>query len=45
VLYDQPIGLFYTGNAFFGGRIGVARRERLARVLGSACHVYKVAPR
>jgi SAM-dependent methyltransferase len=42
---DEPIGLFYTGNAFFGERISIARRELLARILGSACHIFKVVPR
>jgi SAM-dependent methyltransferase len=45
VLHDEPMGLFYTGNVLFGDRLGFAWRERLARLLGSSCHAFKVAPR
>lgn len=39
-----PLGLFYTGHMVFGKRLSVAFRTRLARTLGSACVIYKVAP-
>ena len=44
VVHDEPMGLFYTGNKLFGRALSFAMRERLARVLGSACHLFKVAP-
>ena len=42
VLHDEPMGLFYTGNMLLGARLQLPQRERLARVLGSACHMYQV---
>jgi len=44
VIHDEPMGLFYTSDLLFGAYFDVKRRERLARVLGSACHLFKVAP-
>jgi len=44
VLYDEPMGLFYTGNMLFGPRISLVQRERVASVLGSACHLFKISP-
>lgn len=44
VLEDRPLGLFYTGHMVMGAKWGVATRRRLASVLGSACHIYKLAP-
>ena len=44
ILHDEPMGLFYTGNMTFGIRWSIERRERLAKVLGSAYHLFKVAP-
>jgi SAM-dependent methyltransferase len=38
----QPIGLFYTGEMLFGPRLSIATRQKLSRVLGSACHVFKL---
>jgi hypothetical protein len=40
VLRDEPMGLFYTGSALAGARLGFESRARLARHLGSACHLY-----
>jgi SAM-dependent methyltransferase len=40
LLHDEPMGLFYTGSALMGPRLGFDRRARLARHLGSACHLY-----
>jgi ubiquinone/menaquinone biosynthesis C-methylase UbiE len=37
---DTALGLFYTGYFALGPRLGVRGRARLARVLGSACHLY-----
>jgi SAM-dependent methyltransferase len=42
---DEPMGLFYTGTMLLGTRLSIARRERLAGALGSACHLFEVRPR
>jgi SAM-dependent methyltransferase len=42
ILRDEPMGLFYTGNMTFGARWSLPRRARLARVLGSACHIFEL---
>jgi SAM-dependent methyltransferase len=44
VVRDEPMGLFYTGEVLLGQRLGLAARARLARVLGSSCHLFKLAP-
>jgi SAM-dependent methyltransferase len=44
LVHDQPMGLFYTGNMLLGARLGLAQRERLARILGSACHLFQLVP-
>ena len=44
VVSDEPMGLFYTGEVLFGLRLGLAKRERLARVLGSSCHLFRLVP-
>jgi SAM-dependent methyltransferase len=44
LLYDKPMGLFYTGSMLFGPRISMERRARMARRLGSACHLYVMQP-
>jgi SAM-dependent methyltransferase len=44
VVSDEPMGLFYTGEMLLGRRLGLAKRARLARVLGSSCHLFKLAP-
>ena len=44
VVADGPLGLFYTGQVLLGLRLGLAKRERLARVLGSSCHFFKLVP-
>jgi SAM-dependent methyltransferase len=44
VLRDRPMGLFYTGSMLFGPRLSLARRKRLAKMLGSACHLYVIRP-
>jgi SAM-dependent methyltransferase len=45
VLRDEPMGLFYTGNMLFGSRLSLPARARVARLLGSACHLFELAPR
>jgi SAM-dependent methyltransferase len=37
---DWPLGLFYTGFFLFGAGLSLARRRKLARLLGSSCHAY-----
>ena len=44
VVRDEPMGLFYTGEVLLGLRLGLANRRRLARLLGSSCHVFKLVP-
>jgi hypothetical protein len=44
VVHDEPMGLFYTGNALLGARLAMDSREHLGRLLGSACHLFKVLP-
>lgn len=41
---ELPMGLFYTGNLVMGRRWDTAKRSRLARFLGSACHVFVLRP-
>ncbi|MGH6976722.1 MAG: class I SAM-dependent methyltransferase [Stellaceae bacterium] len=45
LLYDKPMGLFYTGSMLLGARLSLARRVQLAKILGSACHLYVMRPR
>ena len=42
IVQDEPMGLFYTGNLTFGARWDLAKRARLAKTLGSACHLFKL---
>lgn len=44
LLYDKPMGLFYTGSMILGARLPLARRARLAKILGSSCHLYIMRP-
>jgi 2-polyprenyl-3-methyl-5-hydroxy-6-metoxy-1,4-benzoquinol methylase len=44
VVADEPMGLFYTGQELLGLRLSLAKRARLARVLGSSSHVFKLEP-
>jgi SAM-dependent methyltransferase len=44
VVRDEPLGLFYTGEVLLGLRLGLAKRRRLARTLGSSTHLFKIAP-
>jgi len=41
----SPMELFYTGHMVLGQRLSIRARERLARVLGSACVLYEVMPK
>lgn len=40
----RPMGLFYTGYMIFGADWDLARRQRLAPWLGSACCIYRLRP-
>lgn len=44
IVADEPMGLFYTGEVLLGLRLGIAGRERMARALGSSCHLFKLVP-
>jgi ubiquinone/menaquinone biosynthesis C-methylase UbiE len=45
ILEERPMGLFYTGYHVLGERLPIRTRESAARLLGSACRLYVVAPR
>jgi ubiquinone/menaquinone biosynthesis C-methylase UbiE len=45
IIEANPMGLFYTGNMFFGSKWPLASRSRWAPLLGSACILYKVRPK
>ena len=45
VASERPMGLFYTGHMVFGARWPLERRARLARALGSACHLFRLTVR
>ena len=40
VIETCAAGIFYTGSFVFGPKLSIARRQRLARILGSACRIY-----
>jgi len=42
IIKDEPMGLFYTGHMTLGAGLSLPRRERLAKLLGSACHLFMV---
>jgi SAM-dependent methyltransferase len=41
---DAPAGLFYTGQMVVGPACSIGLRRRLATILGSACHRFRVSP-
>ncbi len=45
VVVAEPMNLFYTGWCVLGRHLPIPARHRLARLLGSACWVYRVRPR
>jgi ubiquinone/menaquinone biosynthesis C-methylase UbiE len=45
VTQHEPAGVFYTGNLLFGPRWSIEQRAKIARRLGSPCHIFKVEPR
>jgi len=40
VVACKPIGLFYTGESFFGNKLSVRKRKSMARTFGSACYIF-----
>lgn len=40
----QTMGIFYTGYMFFGPKWDIAKRKRLAPLLGSACNMFVLRP-
>jgi SAM-dependent methyltransferase len=42
IVRDVPMGLHYTGHFVFSSGWPLARRARLARRLGSACHLFEL---
>lgn len=40
----SAMGLFYTGHMVLGPRLGLEKRQSLARAAGSACVIYVVRP-
>jgi SAM-dependent methyltransferase len=44
VVAHEPMGLFYTGQQLLGLHLGISARERLARLLGSSCYLFKLVP-
>jgi SAM-dependent methyltransferase len=44
IIRDAPLGIFHTGNMVLGRRMSTPVRATLARVIGSACHIYIVRP-
>jgi SAM-dependent methyltransferase len=44
VAQERPMGLFYTGHMIMARKWGIGTRTHLARLLGSACHVFVLKP-
>jgi SAM-dependent methyltransferase len=44
VVFDEPMGLFYTGNMLFGARWSFEGLQDASSYLGSACHIFKIRP-
>lgn len=42
ITHDAPMGLHYTGHFVFGPSWPLEKRARLAKRLGSACHLFEV---
>jgi SAM-dependent methyltransferase len=42
ILAQAPAGIFYTGHSFLGRRLSIPARKRLAKLLGSSCHLFLV---
>ncbi|MFZ5734938.1 MAG: class I SAM-dependent methyltransferase [Pseudomonadota bacterium] len=45
IIHDEPMGLFYTGNMTLGSRWSLEKRARVAKRLGSACHIFELKAR
>jgi len=44
ILAAMPLGLFYTGHMVLGKGLSLHLRKQLARILGSACVLYRLSP-
>jgi ubiquinone/menaquinone biosynthesis C-methylase UbiE len=44
IVRDFPMGHFYTGNMLLGSRMSMTTRAELAKIFGSACHLFQVRP-
>jgi hypothetical protein len=40
IFLSQPVGLFYTGHFLKSAAWPIALRQKLARIMGSACRLY-----
>ncbi|MFO0700114.1 MAG: class I SAM-dependent methyltransferase [Nitrospira sp.] len=45
IIDHQPLGLFYTGHMVLGSRWSNTSREHAAKLLGSACMLFKLRPK
>lgn len=45
IIDHQPLGLFYTGHMVLGSRWSHTSREHVAKILGSACMLFKLKPK
>lgn len=45
IIKDEPMGLFYTGNMIFNRTWPLEKRRQLAKLLGSACHIFELKMR
>jgi SAM-dependent methyltransferase len=45
IVYDQPMGLTYTGHLLFGAGWPIESRARMSRRLGSAAHLFELRAR
>lgn len=45
IKHEEPVELFYTGSMFMSDKLPMAWRKGLARMLGSACEIFVVAPK
>ena len=42
VVHDEPMGLYYSGYFVLGANWSLEKRARLAKRLGSACHLFEL---
>jgi SAM-dependent methyltransferase len=44
IVEDRPVGLLYTGTLLLGGRLTLAKRRKLAALMGSSTRMYLLKP-